>query len=84
MTTITIEGKNYQIIEGTQSDGRCFSASVYYSLYGKPAENDDLNYWIEYSIINPILDTEKTDCSYFLKWVMIWTGIHRTNIQNDI
>jgi hypothetical protein len=33
MNTITIEGNTYNIINSTQSDGRCFSASVYYEVY---------------------------------------------------
>jgi hypothetical protein len=33
--TLVIDENKYEIIEGTQSDGRCFSASVYYDLYNK-------------------------------------------------
>ena len=35
MTTkeIEIKKKKYEIIEGTQGDGRCFSGAIYYLLF---------------------------------------------------
>ena len=82
MTTkeIEIKKKKYEIIEGTQGDGRCFSGAIYYLLFKKVADNDDLNVWIQTNIINPIIDTENTDCIKFLKWAMLWSGLpkHRT------
>jgi hypothetical protein len=49
---VTIEGRKYKLIEGTQGDGRCFSASIYYSLFGHIAISDELNDWIQLNIIN--------------------------------
>ena len=73
---LTIEGNNYQIIKGTQSDGRCFSASIFYDLYGIRPEDNKLNNWIQENIITPIIDTKTTDCSRFFIWATIWAGIH--------
>ena len=64
---VTIEGRKYELIEGTQSDGRCFSASIYYSLFGHIANSDELNDWIQINIINPIVNINKVinyDYSY--------------------
>ena len=36
----------FELINGTQDDGRCFSASVFYDLNGRKAEDDELNAWI--------------------------------------
>ena len=66
--TIEINDKIFEIIEGTQSDGRCFSAAIYYDLKGKPANDEELNEWIQENIINPILDTETTNCIKFFNW----------------
>ena len=87
MNTITIEGNTYNIINSTQSDGRCFSASVYYELYNNVAESSILNQWIQEYIIRPILQTEQTDCPQFLLWVTKWTTIDKgmfINKPNDI
>ena len=79
--TLVIDENKYEIIEGTQSDGRCFSASVYYDLYNKiPSDTDDeFNVWIQTNIIDPILATEDKDCIKFLKWATIWAGLKRLN-----
>ena len=83
MTTkeIEIKKKIYEIVDGTQSDGRCFSAAIYYVLFNVKADDNDLNIWIQTNIINPIIETENTDCIKFLKWAMIWSGLpkHNTN-----
>ena len=42
MTTININSKNYDIIQGTQSDGRCFFASVFYILNEEKAKTDEI------------------------------------------
>ena len=73
---LTIEGNNYQIIKGTQSDGRCFSASIFYDLNTRIPGNDELNTWIQNYIITPILNTKRTDCSTFFIWATTWAGIH--------
>ena len=83
MNTITINGNTYNIINSTQSDGRCFSASVYYELYNNiVANSDDLNEWIQYNIINPILETEQTDCPKFLLWTTKWATIDKRMFTN--
>jgi hypothetical protein len=79
MTIITIQGQEMNLISGTQSDGRCFSASIFFDLNGKVAGDEELNVWIQEYIINPILQTEKTDCSQFLLWSYIWAGLHNTS-----
>ena len=58
---VTIEGRKYKLIEGTQGDGRCFSASIYYSLFGHIAISDELNDWIQVNIINPIVKENNYD-----------------------
>jgi hypothetical protein len=84
MTTIQIEKQTYDIIEGTQSDGRCFSASIYYDLYKKKANDEQLNNWIQQYIIEPILNTENNNCIQFFNWVTLWAGMakHGTDIPN--
>ena len=86
MTTIQIEKQTYDIIEGTQSDGRCFSASIFYDLYKEKANDEQLNNWIQQYIIEPILNTENTNCNQFFNWVTLWAGMpkHGTNISNFI
>ena len=81
---ITIEGNTYKIIRTTQSDGRCFSASVYYGLYRQKASNTELNEFIQYNIINPILKTEETDCFKFFGWALKWVGSHNSNLDSGI
>ena len=83
MNIKTLEENQYQIIEGTQSDGRCFSASVYYDLFNKKANDEELNNFIQQYIIKPILDTEKSNCPKFLQWATIWTGIHNKNLNDS-
>ena len=39
-----------------------FNSIIYYDLKGKPANDEELNEWIQENIINPILDTETTNC----------------------
>ena len=51
MSIINIDGKNYELINGTQSDGRCFFASIFYDLNNRVAENNELNEWIEENVI---------------------------------
>jgi hypothetical protein len=80
MTTnkqIEIEEQTYDIIEGTQSDGRCFSASIYYDLYKEKPEDKQLNEWIQTYIIDPILATQNTDCIIFFNWVTLWASSNR-------
>ena len=82
MSTITINKKTYKIINDTQSDGRCFSASMFYALHdGQVATDDKLNVWIQDYIIDPILDTEHTDCPQFLLWVINWATTHNVNVN---
>ena len=56
MTTkeIEIKKKIYEIVDGTQSDGRCFSAAIYYVLFNVKADDNDLNIWIQTNL-NPLL-----------------------------
>jgi hypothetical protein len=79
---IKIKKKAYDLIQGTQSDGRCFAASVFYDLKERVAEDEELNVWIQVNIINPILETEKTDCSQFLLWAYKWAGLHNTSLYD--
>ena len=79
MNNIELEGKQYELIEGTQGDGRCFSASVFYDLNGRVASNEELNQWIQKFIIVPILNTEEIDCPQFLLWAAKWAGIHNSS-----
>ena len=76
MNIIKLEKKNYELIYGTQSDGRCFSASVYYDLNLKIPDSSVLNQWIKQYIIDPILNTENTNCPQFFLWATIWAGMH--------
>ena len=81
MSTITINKKTYKIINDTQSDGRCFSASMFYALHdGQVATDDKLNVWIQEYIIDPILDTEHKDCPQFLMWAINWATTHNVNV----
>jgi hypothetical protein len=73
---IELEGKKYELIEGTQGDGRCFSASIYYDLNNKIPTDDELNEWIQNFIINPI---NNADCSQFLIWAYKWVGLHNSS-----
>ena len=84
MTTVQIEKQTYDIIEGTQTDGRCFSASIYFDLYKEKPEDKQLNEWIQTYIIDPILATQNTDCIIFFKWVFLWASStrHGTNTNN--
>jgi len=83
MNTIILEGNKYQLIQGTQSDGRCFSASVYYDLNKEIPNDQQLNTWIQQFIIEPILATEETDCPQFFQWAIIWASIHNNDIINN-
>ena len=83
MSKVIIDNREYEIIEGTQSDGRCFSASIFYDLYKSVATDDVLNKWIQYYIIDPILQTETTNCPQFVLWVINWIGIHNANYENS-
>ena len=69
---IKINEVEYEIVDGTQSDGRCFSGSIYYDLHEVVAVEDELNSWIEDYIINPILELETTDCGQFFSWVFFY------------
>jgi hypothetical protein len=73
---LTIEGNKYEIIKGTTSDGRCFSASIFYDLYERIPNDNQLNEWIKTYIIDPILNTKGTDCSTFFIWATNWAGMH--------
>lgn len=80
---IILEGNKYKLIEGTQGDGRCFAASIFYDLNRIKAEDDELNIWIKDRIIDPILEIEKTNCPKFLLWATQWAGIHNYNLINQ-
>ena len=83
MTTITIEAHNYKIIDNTQSDGRCFSAAIFYDLNSRQSEDNELNEWIQIMIIDPILAVEQSDCSKFFLWAITWAGLHNANKNAD-
>lgn len=70
MNIITLESKQYQLIQGTQSDGRCFFASIFYSLYNIIPLDEELNSWIQQYIIEPILDKSITNCPLFSEWAL--------------
>ena len=72
MSIINIDGKNYELINGTQSDGRCFFASIFYDLNNRVAENNELNEWIEENVIEPILNKNIYDCPTFFTWAYFW------------
>jgi hypothetical protein len=81
---IDIDGQTFEIIEGTQSDGRCFSASIYYDLYEEKATDVKLNDWIQVFIIDPILKTETTNCPEFFNWAINWVGIHNEEDNKEV
>ena len=85
MTTkeIEINRKKYQIIDDTQSDGRCFSASIYYLLFNVKADDNALNIWIQENIIDPIIDTENTDCIQFFNWATKWAAMNKHSPYED-
>jgi len=78
MTKIEINGEEYKI-HRAQSDGRCFSAAVFYDLNGRVAEDSELNLWIQQYIIDPIIKTEDTDCKQFLLWAYKWAALHNNS-----
>ena len=69
---VTIEGNKYKLIEGTQGDGRCFSASIYYSLFNRIATSDELNDWIQNNIINPIVNINKENNYNYRGDLFVW------------
>ena len=88
---VTIEGRKYKLIEGTQGDGRCFSASIYYSLFGHIAISDELNDWIQFNIINPIVNINKESNYYYRGDLFLWAfnyyslnNVDSTNSNNAI
>jgi hypothetical protein len=81
--TIEVDGNKYTIINGTQSDGRCFAASVYYDLYNKIPDDTELNNWIQTNIIVPIINTENTDCLKFFTWAINWAGTHNSMLEDN-
>ena len=64
-----IEGK-YVLNHDLASDGRCFSASIYYLFnnYTVYPSSDALNEWIQLNIINPILN-KGSDNPDIMEWV---------------
>jgi len=79
-TQIEIQGKKYNLINGTQSDGRCYSASIFYDLNKKKAEDKELNDWIQIHIIETIISTQQTNCPLFMNWVGKWYAEYKKGI----
>ena len=81
--TIEINDKIFEIIEGTQSDGRCFSAAIYYLLFNRKATDEELNKWIQTYIIKPILETETTNCIKFFNWATKWAPMPKHGVNHE-
>jgi hypothetical protein len=70
---IKTDQQDYIIIEGTQYDGRCFSASVFYCINKRIAEDKELNYWITDNIIVPINEKLDSNDCVGVKFVFLYT-----------
>ena len=81
---IKINEVEYEIVDGTQSDGRCFSGSIYYGLNNKISNENELNVWIQNYIIDPIFKLETADCGQFFSWVYIYNYFNYENISNNM